>query len=91
MPGTTRRLSPIPLPYKNNAIALLYAVLLGPIGLLYSSLRGGIIMLLLAFIVLSHPLPVPIALTWLGCCIWAVFATNRYNQKLLQIWIKHSS
>lgn len=72
------------LPYKNPAVSLLFSVFLGPVGLLYASVRGGIIMVLIAFVVISSRFPVPIILTWVSCCIWSVLATNRYNNKLLE-------
>lgn len=73
-----------PLPLKSVAIALLFSVFLGPIGVLYSSMVGGLVMIFLGFIVLSSKLLVPILLVWVISCIWGVAATNRYNQKLLK-------
>ena len=71
------------LPYKSLSTALLFSVFLGPIGLLYASLRGGIMMLLVAFVTLTSRLPIPIILTWVFCCVWSVMAINRYNHKLM--------
>ncbi len=73
------------LPYKNLALSLLFSVFLGPIGLLYATARGGIIMLLIAFWVISARFSVPIILMWISCCVWSVLATNRYNDKLLKL------
>jgi hypothetical protein len=72
------------LPFKSLAGALLFAVFLGPIGLLYASATGGMVMILLGLIALSSKLPVPIFLVWAGCCVWSVFATNRYNRYLYE-------
>lgn len=72
------------LPYKNLTTSLLFSVFLGPLGLLYASARGGIIMLLIAFVVISSRFPVPIMIMWVCCSIWSVLATNRYNAKLLE-------
>jgi hypothetical protein len=77
------------LPFKNVALALILGVILGPVGLLYASFWGGIVMLVIAFIVVCSKLSVPILLTWIGCSIWAVGAANQYNKKLLAIKIKH--
>jgi hypothetical protein len=79
------------LPFKNLAASLLFSVFLGPIGLLYSTSRGGIIMSLIAFVVLSSRLPVPIMLMWVSCCIWSVIATNRYNNKLMEVRIRNQT
>lgn len=74
------------LPFKNLAISLLFAVFLGPIGLLYSSLWSGVIMIVLAFITVSSKLLVPNILIWLISCILSVAATNRYNKKLMEVY-----
>ena len=72
------------LPLKNVAGALLFSVFLGPVGLLYASAIGGIIMIMIGFIIACTKLIVPIIFVWLICCIWAVLAVNRYNQKIIR-------
>jgi hypothetical protein len=72
------------LPFKSVAVALIFSALLGPVGLLYATLWGGIAMIIIGFIVLSNPFWVPIILVWVSSSIWAVAATNRYNQKILK-------
>jgi hypothetical protein len=72
------------LPYKSVAVALLFSVILGPVGLLYSSFRGGIFLILIGMVVVSSRLPFPILLLWIVCAIWAVGAAESYNRKLLQ-------
>jgi hypothetical protein len=71
------------LPMKSVAGALLFSVFLGPVGLLYASSLGGVIMISLGFIVTSLSLPVAMALVWVGSSIWSVIATNRYNKKVI--------
>lgn len=71
-------------PFKSVAGALLFSVLLGPVGMLYSTVWGGAVMIFFGFIVVSIKFIVPIALVWLISCIWSVAATNRYNAKLLR-------
>jgi hypothetical protein len=72
------------VPIKSVAGALLFSVFLGPIGLLYASTIGGIVMLVLGIIIIPTKLPVPIALIWIGSCIWSVAAVNRYNKKIIE-------
>lgn len=72
------------LPFKSVATALVFTVVLGPLGLLYSSFRGGILMLLIGLIVLSSKLMFPIILLWVTCCIWAVKSVEDYNKKLIE-------
>ena len=72
------------MPLKSVAIALLFAVVLGPVGVLYSSVMGGTILIVLGFVVVSSQYMVPIILLWLVSCIWSVAATNRYNKKVIR-------
>lgn len=69
------------LPLKNVAGALLFSVILGPVGLLYATSLGGIIMIVIGFIVACSKFIVPIVMVWLICCIWSVLAVNHYNKK----------
>ncbi len=72
------------LPFKSVAGALIFCALLGPVGVLYSSLTGGIVMIVLGLLVLRAKLWGPVILIWLISCIWGVAATNRYNKKILR-------
>lgn len=72
------------LPFKSVATALVFTVILGPLGLLYSSFRGGIAMLLLGLVVISSKLMFPIIVLWVACCVWAVKAVEDYNKKILE-------
>jgi len=70
------------LPYKNLAIALLFSLFFGPLGLLYSSFWGGIVMIPIAIVVIGGRLPGPIIMFWILCSIWSVAAATRYNNKI---------
>lgn len=70
------------LPYKSAAIALLFSMLLGPIGLLYASFWGGFFMIMLGIIAATNTLYVPLILIWLASCIWSVGAVEVYNKKI---------
>jgi len=72
------------LPFKSVAAALLFCTFLGPVGVLYSSLTGGIVMILLGLLVLRAKLLGPVILVWLISCILGVAFANRFNKKLLQ-------
>ena len=71
------------LPYKSLSIALLFCIFFGPVGLLYASFWGGIIMLLIGLVVFSSKLFFPSLVVWVICAIIAVRAVERYNRKLL--------
>lgn len=73
------------LPLKSVAAALLFCVFFGPVGVLYSSLTGGIIMILLGLFVFHQNLMGLVILVWLLSCIWGVAAANRYNKKRVQL------
>lgn len=70
--------------FKSIAGALIFSVLLGPVGLLYSSYWGGFMMIFVFIFIYSTNLTFPIVLTWLICCIWSVGAAESHNRKLLQ-------
>lgn len=78
------------LPYKSAAVALLFSVFFGPVGLLYASVIGGVVMIALGFIVLSSKFFVAMAIVWVSSCVWAVAAVNRYNQQLMKVLINHA-
>lgn len=69
-------------PYKSTAAALMFSVLLGPVGLLYASFWGGITMIVVGIIVLSNKFIFPVILLWLTCAIWSVGAVERFNRQL---------
>lgn len=74
--------TPSLLPFKSVAAALAFCAILGPVGLLYASFWGGIVMIPLAFVVVGSRLYIPILLFWIICCVWGVAAVERYNRKI---------
>lgn len=74
---------PISPPLKSVAGALLFSVILGPIGLLYSTYWGGFLMTFIALVVFSSLKFYPIVLTWIVCCIWSVGAVETHNRKVI--------
>ncbi len=76
-------------PFRSVALALVFGALLGPIGLLYSSLLGGIIMMVFGLFLLRAKLFALLILVWLISCVLNVAAANRYNQKLLFLLLKN--
>ena len=83
--------SSLSLPYKSVAIALLFSVLLGPIGLLYGSFWGGFAMVFVGLVVVSSKYMFPIVLLWLICCIWNVGAVETYNRTILTASLKRAA
>ncbi|EKD70037.1 MAG: hypothetical protein ACD_46C00663G0002 [uncultured bacterium] len=71
------------LPLKSIATALIFSVLLGPVGLLYASFWGGFIMILFAIVVFSCNFFFLGLMVWIFSCAWAVRAVESYNKKII--------
>lgn len=69
---------------KSMGVAIILTVLFGPLGMLYSTILGGIIMCVISLIVGIVTLGFGLLLTWPICIIWAAVATSSFNKKLLQ-------
>lgn len=70
---------------KSVGVAFLLALLFGPLGLLYASVAGGIIMLIvsvLAAFVSVFTFGVPTFICWVICIVWACVAANGHNSRL---------
>jgi hypothetical protein len=65
---------------KSAGVAFLLSFLLGPLGLLYASVLGGIIMFFVT-LVMFFILPIigPV-ICWIGCIVWAVISANAANE-----------
>ena len=72
-------------PYKSVAAALLFSVILGPVGLLYASFWGGLFMIAFMIFVMSNHFYFVAFLSWLICCIWSVGAVESYNKKIMML------
>jgi hypothetical protein len=72
------------LPFKSPAAALLFSLLLGPIGLLYASFWGGVIMLVVGAIIITTRFIYSIILMWLICVVWAMWSVERHNRFIIK-------
>lgn len=59
-------------PEKSVMAAFLLTLLFGPLGLLYASIAGGIIMIILAIILVPFTLGIGALIVWPISMIWAV-------------------
>ena len=66
---------------KSAAIAIVLAIFFGPLGLLYSSVLGGIIMMVLGLIIGLITFGIGLIVVWIASIIWAVVAVNIANKK----------
>lgn len=67
---------------KSVTVAIVLAVLLGPIGYLYTSLIGGFFMIVVVVVVVIAGLAPLAALAWIACAIGAPFGIAEYNRKV---------
>ena len=67
---------------KSVAAAFLLAFFFGPLGLFYSSIVGGIVMLIIDLPVAIFTLGFGLIFTNIICVIWAMVAVNNHNKKL---------
>ena len=68
---------------KNMGIAILLTVLFGPLGMLYCTIWGAVIMFVVSLVIGVVTLGIGLIITWPICIIWTAIATNSYNKKLL--------
>ena len=69
---------------KSMGAAILLSFFFGPLGLLYASVTGGVVMLIVSLIVGIFTLGFGFIVTWPICVIWAAIAVNRFNSNLTQ-------
>ena len=73
-------------PFKSIFLAMLLALILGPFGLLYSTIVGSLIMLVVTFIffVISPYTSMGLVyVSWIICLYWTVLSCNAYNKRIL--------
>lgn len=68
---------------KSMAVAIILSILFGPLGMMYSTVKGGIIMLAISLLAAVFTLGFGLFITWPICVIWAAVATNSHNKKAL--------
>lgn len=68
---------------KNMGVSILLTVLFGPLGMLYSTIPGAIIMAIISVILGVVTLGIGLLITWPVCIIWGAVATSSHNKKLI--------
>ncbi len=68
---------------KSVGLAFVLTFLFGPLGLFYSSVVGGVVMLIITVIIGIISFGFLAFLTWIPCIIWGVVAANNANKKML--------
>jgi hypothetical protein len=67
---------------KSAGIAFLLTFFFGPLGLLYASVAGGIIMIILSLVIGIFTLGIGLIIGWVISIVWAMVAVNMYNKKM---------
>jgi hypothetical protein len=70
------------MPTKSVGVALLLAFFFGPLGMLYSTIVGGLIMLVITPVIGIFTLGLGLLITHPICVIWAAVAANMHNDRL---------
>ena len=68
---------------KSLVLAIILALFFGPLGLLYSTVKGGVIMFFVNIVVGVLTIGVGLFITWPIGVIWAAMATNAHNAALM--------
>jgi hypothetical protein len=67
---------------KSVVLSIILTVLLGPLGVFYSTVPGGIIMVIAALIIGFVTLGFGLPLIWIISIIWGAVAVTQYNENL---------
>jgi hypothetical protein len=73
----------IAIPTKSVGVSLILTFLFGSLGMLYSTIIGAIIMLIIEVIVGILTLGIGLLVIHPICMIWGAIAVNNYNKKLM--------
>lgn len=68
---------------KSMGLAIILGVLFGPLGLLYSTIPGAVVMFVVNLLVGLVTFGLGLFFTWPICGVWAAIATSSYNKQLL--------
>jgi hypothetical protein len=69
---------------KSVALSLVLTFFLGPFGMLYSTILGAIVMMVLSVPIFIFTLGHGAFLIWPVSMVWGAWAAHRYNQRLLR-------
>jgi len=67
---------------KSVGVALLLTFFFGPLGLFYSSVVGGIVMLIVTIFAAAFTFGVSVLVTWPICMIWGAVAASNANSRV---------
>ena len=68
--------------HKSVTVSFLLALIFGPLGLLYTSIKGGLIMLAVSLLIIFFTWSIGLIITWPACLVWAVKAAGNSTEHL---------
>lgn len=69
---------------KSMGVSLILTFLFGPFGMFYSTILGGVIMLIVDIVVGILTFGIGLIFTWIIQMVWAAISTSMYNSKLMK-------
>lgn len=84
---TTKTQVIVTKPIKNLGVALILSALFGPLGMLYATIMGAIIMAVVYGLICLFTFGLGLTVIWLLnpiCMIWSYIAVKNFNKNLLQ-------
>jgi hypothetical protein len=67
-------------PPKSVGAAILLTILFGPLGMLYSTVPGALIMIVISVFLAAITVGLSLFITWPICIIWGALAAQSYNE-----------
>ena len=67
-------------PPKSVGVAILLTVFFGPLGMLYSTVPGALVMMFVSFVLAIMTAGISFFITWPVCIIWGAMAADSYNR-----------
>lgn len=68
---------------KSVGVAILLTILFGPLGMLYSTVSGALVMIAVSIVLAFFTLGFSILLTWPISVIWGALAASTHNQRVI--------
>jgi len=68
---------------KNMGVGILLTILFGPLGMLYATIPGAIIMIILFAVIGFATVGMGLLLLWPICIIWTAISIKKYNDNLV--------
>ena len=72
-------------PTKSTGIGLLLTFLFGPIGMLYATILGGLLMMVVDLVIGIATFGIGLIFTWPIQLIWVALSIRSYNKKLMKL------